>query len=107
MRWILLAFFLLFSKINNAQLIRFEKYVDGNNKFGFKNSLGQIIVPAKYDKVMPCLNKKNYWAVNIGAYYIVNKDKSAGPLIGGKWGFIDSTGKEVILEFLPLSGQII
>jgi hypothetical protein len=92
MKVILFTAFLMLTQIISAQLFRYETSVNGISKFGFKDKEGRKIVLAKYDLVMPCSNIKNYWAVNIGADY----PKSGSVKYGGKWGFIDSTGKEVI-----------
>ncbi|HTO36203.1 MAG TPA: WG repeat-containing protein, partial [Flavobacterium sp.] len=63
-----------------------------NGKFGYKDSIGNVIVQPKYDKV-----KEFYHGaapVNIGGSYHVT-EWGYTSFKGGKWGIIDQTEKEI------------
>ena len=80
-----------------------EKYHEGlisfeeNEKFGFKDSLGHIIIRAQFDQV-GCFNE-GLASVTVGAKrerYLSSNGDSATMWTGGKQGFIDKTGKYVV-----------
>lgn len=64
----------------------FTSFMNAAEKYGFKNAKGVIIVQPKYDNIRRN-HSEGLQGVNIG------ENEFAG---GGKWGFIDFTGKEVI-----------
>jgi hypothetical protein len=80
----------------------FEIYSEGN-KFGFKDAEGNIVTPAVYDDAREF--HEGYAAVNIGAKSrMVKTHEGSGwmppiygtIILGGKWGFIDTNGKEIV-----------
>ncbi len=66
-----------------------------NGKYGLKNSAGQVVVPSRYDMIFPfyaglaAVNKGGKWEYD----YYFEEELYLG---GGKWGFIDKKGNEVI-----------
>ncbi|HBN06610.1 WG repeat-containing protein, partial [uncultured Proteiniphilum sp.] len=66
----------------------------GKGKIGLANTNGFIILNPKYDFIRPFSN--GYAAFNIGGKNkkIPNSDYSE--FVGGKWGFLDQNGVEVI-----------
>lgn len=64
----------------------FKSFMNAAEKYGFKNAKGVIIVQPKYDNIRS-KHSEGLQGVNIG---------DNGYTSGGKWGFIDFTGKEVI-----------
>lgn len=80
-----------------------EKYHEGlisfeeDGKYGFKDSLGNVVIKAQFDKV-GCFNE-GLVSVTVGAkkeQYLSRDGDSATMWIGGKMGFIDKTGKFVV-----------
>lgn len=70
------------------ELIPYEE----NGKFGYKDSIGNVIVQPKYDRVE--LFYQGVAPVNIGGnHYITEWGYTS--FKGGKWGIIDQTGKEI------------
>ena len=68
------------------ELVEFES----NNKYGFKNVTGKVMVPAIYTSV-------NSFSEGLAAVYLGGKfDNDLGILGGGKWGFVDNLGNVVI-----------
>jgi hypothetical protein len=107
------SYFLLISGRNsinyvNVELIPYRK----GDRFGFVNSEKKLIIPAKYDFVLPfkdglarvSLNGKMGFIDKNGVEVITLKYDNAWPfeegmapvLLSGKVGYIDKTGKEVI-----------
>lgn len=70
------------------ELIPYEE----NGKFGYQDSIGNIIIAPKYDYVKDF--SQGFAQVNIGGSYYVT-EWGYTYFKGGKWGFIDSTGKEI------------
>ncbi len=96
-------------------------FVDENGKWGYLDTNGEIVIKAQYDLVLPFENglaivqanekdglidnkgneivspkyealtkvKKNLYAFNVGG-------RNFHGIQGGKWGFIDESGKEII-----------
>ena len=68
----------------------FVEYKGSNEKYGYKlKSTGEIVIQSKYDGVLHFsedLAAINIGGVNLGYSYIK----------GGKWGYMDKTGKEII-----------
>ncbi len=60
-----------------------------NGKFGFKSPSGKILIEPKYTWALP--ESDGMIAVNIGAQF----NESKRTFEGGKWTYIDSTGKEI------------
>lgn len=73
----------------NGQLIPFEK----KGKMGYKDSLGTIIVPAKYEQADAF--SEGLGRVNIGGKQDPDM-KGVRLIIDGKWGYINEKGEEVI-----------
>lgn len=61
-----------------------------NGKYGFKSVSGKILIEPKYDLTYP--QSDGMIAVNIGGQ---NVSKTSFFFDGGKWTYIDSTGKEI------------
>jgi hypothetical protein len=59
---------------------KLDPFKNANGKYGYKSNSGVIVVPAKYQQ----------------AEYFIYSDFAAVKL-NNKWGFIDETGKEVII----------
>ena len=70
------------------ELIPYEE----NEKFGFKDSIGNVVIAPKYDRVHDF--SQGFAQVNIGGSYFVT-EWGYTAFKGGKWGFIDHTGKEI------------
>lgn len=66
--------------------------VSKNNKWGFIEINGKLIIPFKYDHINPL--RDGFALVNTGGKY-ETVDQGI-EFKGGKWGYIDKTGKEVI-----------
>lgn len=120
-----IAFVKLKSKvwaINKQETLLFEIYcekqqpdspVDGifrivkNNKIGYANLEGEIIVPPKYDAGTAFINGMAF--INVGC--ITNTEKNETFWKGGKWGAINLKGDVVIpiqysnMNFLSQSNQ--
>jgi len=74
-------------------LISFEE----NEKYGFKDSLGNVVIKAQFDKVGYFY--EGLANVTIGAKresYLSSDGDSATMWVGGKMGFIDKTGQYVV-----------
>jgi len=69
-----------------------------NDKWGYIDQTGKIIVPIKYDAIH--LFSEELAPANYGA----SKDELGYPL-GGKFGYIDRTGKEVIAFIYDKAGS--
>lgn len=100
MKFLLLTGCVLFSSnILHAQLTAFEN----NGKWGFKNEKGTVVVPAKYAGVGPrgLAKSSDGKVVDVfvdGLAPVTLKGAPTGivnSIEGGKWGFVDATGKEV------------
>jgi hypothetical protein len=65
-----------------------------NKKSGLISDKGQKITAAKYDWVSPI----NFGFASFcnGCYWDTSKDEEHPPLVGGVWGFVDRSGKEII-----------
>ena len=110
MKIILLIFLLLFGTLLKAQVVPF--YSADNDKYGYKDSNGKVIVTPKYDlaysveegRAAVRLNGKYGYVDQHGKEIILPKYDNtwkfiggfAAVKLGGKYGFIDKTGKEVI-----------
>jgi hypothetical protein len=71
-----------------------------DGKFGFIDDAGVEIVPLKYDNVQHGFSE-GLAAVNTGGKYEFIRGINRHAFRGGKWGYIDRTGKEVIpLEYV-------
>lgn len=70
------------------ELIAYEE----NGKFGYQDSIGNIIITPKYDYVKDF--SQGFARVNIGGSYHVTEGGYTY-FKGGKWGVIDRTGKEI------------
>lgn len=90
-------------RINEMFADTIEEYHEGlisfeeNGKFGFKDSLGHIVIKAQFDQV-GCFNE-GLASVTVGAKrerYLSSNGDSATMWIGGKQGFIDRAGKIVV-----------
>jgi hypothetical protein len=89
LRFAFLIIFPFYSLFVSGQLIPFEK----KGKMGYKDSLGTIIVPAKYEEADAF--SEGMGRVNIGG----KQDpefKNIRSIIGGKWGYVNEKGEEVI-----------
>ena len=73
-----------------------------NEKFGFKDSIGNVVIAPKYDRVESF--HKGFAPVNIGGSYFVT-EWGYTAFKGGKWGFIDQTGKEITPIKYDVLGQ--
>lgn len=65
-----------------------------NGKFGYKDSIRNVIVSPKYDRVKEFY--QGVASVNIGGSYSIT-ETGYTYFKGGKWGIIDQTGKEITL----------
>ena len=88
------------NSIYGKNLIIFQE----KNKWGFKDSEGNIIVPAKYANILE--QKEGMMAVNRGGknktttMYIMGNPFQTSSFEGGKWGFVNPEGEIVIpLQF--------
>jgi len=63
-----------------------------NEKIGFANMNGEIVIMPKFDSAMPFSN--GFSAVCIGGKSVVEYEHTKN--IGGKWGFINKSGKLVV-----------
>jgi hypothetical protein len=63
-----------------------------NEKIGFANMDGEIAIKPQFDIAMPFCN--GYSAVCIGGKSIIEDEHSIN--VGGKWGYINKSGKLVI-----------
>ena len=96
----------------SAQQPVLKSFKDTSGKYGFKNSAGQIVVKAKYDRVLdfkeglaPVVLDKKYGFVDKEGKEVIpvkyqGVDYFKGNMtriqLNDKWGFIDKTGKEII-----------
>lgn len=94
------------AQVNVPDGTDFQFYVE-DNKAGFKDAEGNIVTPARYNDLKGF--NEGYAAVNTGAEIknvkVVDAvifegigtvpAQYADRLIGGKWGFVDATGKEI------------
>lgn len=69
-----------------------QRFEGADHKFGLKNAAGQIIVPAKYVVIEPF--KEGLAPVTAVGERVEYGGEEA--VIDGKWGYIDTKGKEVI-----------
>ncbi len=72
-----------------------------NNKYGIVDSTGKVIVePNKYDNIKEGASggflSSGFIGVNIGAKWMPKTKTAYEDIRGGKWGFIDMIGTEVI-----------
>jgi hypothetical protein len=72
-----------------------------NNKYGVIDSAGKVIIePNKYDNIKMDVRQSFVYngiiGVNIGAKLIPKTKESYEELKGGKWGFVDINGTEII-----------
>jgi hypothetical protein len=95
------------AQVNVPDGTDFQFYVE-DNKAGFKDAEGNIVTPARYNDLKGF--NEGYAAVNTGAEIknvkVVDAvifegigtvpAQYADRLIGGKWGFVDATGKEIV-----------
>lgn len=72
----LLLFTLLFVNILNAQVVPF--YSAGNDKYGYKDEKGKVIIAPKYDLAYPL------------------DEGMAAVRLNGKYGYVDQNGREII-----------
>jgi hypothetical protein len=110
MRIILLIATLFCSQMLKAQLAPF--YSADNNKYGYKDEKGKVIIEPKYDLAYSFdeglaafrLNGKYGYVDERGREVVPPKYDNTWKFIGGfatvklgdKYGFIDKTGKEVV-----------
>src|SRR5690554_1098122 len=66
-----------------------KPFKDNNDKWGFQDQNGKIVITPKYDGVD--YFSEDLVAVNLGGF-----SSDLVGFAGGKWGFIDKKGKEVI-----------
>src|SRR5687767_4720328 len=84
-----------------------------NNKFGFVNEIGEVLIPFKYESANPfteglavvrennrfqCIDTNGKVVLDLSAYNLVAPfiDGLSAVWLGNKCGFIDKTGKVVI-----------
>jgi len=83
--------------INQAEEIKLIPFQQGN-KWGLKNAEGKEIVPAKYARILDF--REGAAAVNIGGKMktekVANTPFTYEKFEGGKWGFINSSGEEIL-----------
>lgn len=110
MKITLLIFALLCGKMLKAQMVPF--YSATNDKYGYKDEKGKVIIQPKYDLAYPLsegmaafrLNGKYGYVDQHGREVFPPKYDSTWKFIGGlaavrlgdKFGFIDKTGKVVV-----------
>jgi hypothetical protein len=110
MRFILLISILFCVQILSAQIAPF--YSAENNKYGYKNEKGKVIIEPRYDLAYTFdeglaavrLNGKYGYVDESGREVVPPKYDNTWKFIGGfatvklgdKYGFIDKTGKEVV-----------
>jgi hypothetical protein len=70
------------------------RIIDDNEKIGFADMDGNIVIPPQFEVAMPF--KNGFAAVCVGGYKETVGTDRRSHYIGGKWGFIDKTGKMVI-----------
>ena len=82
---LLLTVLLVTNFYSSAQedLIPFNKYVNGDSKWGYYNTAGQIIVAPKYFEARKFDN-------GLGKVSLLNEK------VEWRYGFVDATGKEII-----------
>ncbi len=82
-----------------------SRYVN-NNKVGFVNRKGEVVIEAKYDFV----SSFEYGIARYcnGCYWDRSKDEEHPPLVGGTWGYINLKGEELqpSLERKSIKDQI-
>ena len=90
-----------YSRIYNFQEGLAEVYIGKTyngasvgGKFGFIDITGVEVVPCKYDYTFGGFNE-GLAAVNIGGEFEFVRENNRYSYRGGKWGYIDKTGKEV------------
>ncbi len=90
---ILFTAILLLFTTTALQAQELTPFQDANEKYGFKDAKGNIVVQPKYDDVDGFF--EDMAAVNVGgtSYALPH---GGSYVRGGKWGFIDKTGKETI-----------
>ena len=110
MKLFLLSILLTFSMMMNAQIHPF--FSATNDKYGFKDASGKVIIAPKYDLAYPIdegmaavrLNGK-YGYVNQNGKEIISPKYDntwkfiggyAAVRLGGRYGFIDQNGNEVV-----------
>jgi hypothetical protein len=69
-------------QLTAQQLIPFEETTNYVKKYGYKDKNGKIIIPAKFDKAGKFIDGLGYVQM------------------GGKYGFIDSTGKDLMKGYV-------
>ncbi len=106
----ILFFLLLFGTILNAQVVPF--YSSSNNKYGYLDSRGKVIIEPEYDLAYPLqegmaavkLNGKYGYINEKGMEIIPPKYDNTWKFIGGyaavklgdRYGFINKKGEEVV-----------
>lgn len=67
-----------------------EKFSEAG-KYGFRDEVGNVVVPAKYDKI-------GDFSEGLAPVMLIKEDKMLGVVLSTnqKWGYIDKTGVEVI-----------
>lgn len=78
-----------------VQAQELKSFKADNDKYGYKDQNGKIIIEAKYDYAK--IFTEGLAPVNIGGKLSAFSVNDYGSyVIGGKWGYIDKKGKEVI-----------
>ena len=80
-----------YERDKNAKITKINK----SGKWGvFNLTTKKEIIPCKYDFVRP--EEDGIFAFNVGGKNIIEKEYGTFGVDGGKWGYVDTTGKEVI-----------
>lgn len=111
MKIIYLVFIIFCGQMLKAQVIPF--YSANNDKYGYKNDKGKVIVEPKYDLAYNFDEGMAAFRINGKYGFIDEKGREVVPAkydntwrfiggyaavkLGDKYGFIDKTGKEVIV----------
>jgi hypothetical protein len=103
MRWFLLTIILLsqsFNKVKGQDSI--YPYLE-EGKIGFKSLQDSVVVSPKYDYYEPFQQSYNYTVIGLGKYERLNFNESEKKIkFTGKYGIIDSSGKEIVSPSLDI-----
>jgi len=107
MRWTLLIILILsqsFHKVQGQDGI--YPFIE-NGKIGFKNLQDSVLVFPVYDYYEPFQPTRRYTVIGLGKYERLNfNDSEKQVKFVGKYGIIDSTGKEIIPPSLDIVFQV-
>ena len=80
------------------------RMIGNNNKMGFADTTGHIVIPPRFDFVTPFKNGHAFF--NTGGRNVpINKSGEYHMITGGHWGVINKEGKEIcpaLLDSVPL-----